>query len=231
MYCDKCGSKVEKNDAFCPKCGNRLASQPEYARPVREEKIRSPRTERKEISPLVFCLLGAVIVLALGLIGFGAFRLLKGDEGKTGQDPEPVVAVETTETPVPVTPAKTETPVATPTATPMDTATPTPTPVVTVQAAGDWMFPDSNSSYITANQVEALTLYEMYLARNEIFARRGRKFKNADLQDYFNSKSWYTPTYEAAEFDANMENIFNEYEKANVKQIGDIEKKYGSPYL
>ena len=65
-------------------------------------------------------------------------------------------------------------------------------------------------------------------ARNEIFARHGRKFKSEDLQAYFNSKSWYTPIYEADEFTTELQNrLFNSYEKENIKQITKVEKDKG----
>ncbi|MEC4850573.1 MAG: YARHG domain-containing protein [Jaaginema sp. PMC 1079.18] len=38
------------------------------------------------------------------------------------------------------------------------------------------------------------------LMRNSIFARKGRKFNNAELQQYFNEQSWYNPRYEPDEF-------------------------------
>lgn len=43
--------------------------------------------------------------------------------------------------------------------------------------------------------------WELDIMRNEIYARHGRRFNRQDLQDYFNSQSWYKPMYSPEEFD------------------------------
>ena len=58
------------------------------------------------------------------------------------------------------------------------------------------------------------------LARNEIYARHGRIFDSADLNQYFNSQSWYLGLYTANEFD---ESWLNKYEKANINLIKSYE--------
>jgi hypothetical protein len=62
-------------------------------------------------------------------------------------------------------------------------------------------------------------------ARNEIFARNGRKFSSSELQEYFNGMDWYEPKYDAKEFDyVNL----TEIEKKNVDFIKEQEKTYGT---
>lgn len=92
-------------------------------------------------------------------------------------------------------------------------------------AQGDYILPDSASSYLTEADLAGLTKEELRLARNEIYARHGRIFKDADLNAYFMSKSWYTPLYEPEQFDEDA--MFNEYEKANRQLISDYEEKMG----
>jgi hypothetical protein len=41
--------------------------------------------------------------------------------------------------------------------------------------------------------VDNLTCWELKLARNEVFARRGYAFKNYELNAYFTRQSWYRP--------------------------------------
>lgn len=53
-------------------------------------------------------------------------------------------------------------------------------------------------------------------------ARHGRKFQDEALQEYFNSKSWYEPIYEAEEFSVNW---LNDYEQENAVLIKDMESK------
>ena len=64
--------------------------------------------------------------------------------------------------------------------------------------------------------------YTVRLGLNEIYARHGRKFNDANLQEYFNSQPWYTPVYTPDEFNAIENSVFNAYEKANVKFLADL---------
>lgn len=103
------------------------------------------------------------------------------------------------------------------------------TSAAAVNPSGDYILPDSATKLYTADELAVLSDYELYLARNEAFAKYGRKFKNADLTQYFSGKSWYTPTYEPAEFDA-MPTPLNDTERANVDLIRQIEAQRNSPY-
>lgn len=55
----------------------------------------------------------------------------------------------------------------------------------------EYIFEDSNSRYLTNSDLYGLSSEELRYARNEIYARHGRRFKDEQLQSYFNSKSWY----------------------------------------
>ena len=86
----------------------------------------------------------------------------------------------------------------------------------------DFIFPDSDSRYLTESDVSGMDAATIRLGINEIYARHGRAFETEDLNAYFSSKSWYTPIYSADEF-ASMENsVFNEYEKANITFLGGV---------
>lgn len=89
---------------------------------------------------------------------------------------------------------------------------------------------DSDSRYYTESELRAMSLEELYYARNEIYARHGRGFKNADLAAYFKGKSWYVQRYEPEEFDA-MPSPLNEYEKKNADLMLRIEQERDSSYL
>ena len=79
---------------------------------------------------------------------------------------------------------------------------------------GDYILPESNSRYLTDADVSGLTLQQLNYAKNEIYARHGRKFDSKELQNYFGSKSWYNGTVNEADF---KETVFNEYEKKNAE--------------
>lgn len=88
----------------------------------------------------------------------------------------------------------------------------------------EYILPGSDSRYIDESELYGLSAAECRLARNELYARHGRKFNSADLQNYFNAQSWYSPTVEA---DAFSDSMFNEYEKANRDLIMAYEKAQG----
>ena len=69
-----------------------------------------------------------------------------------------------------------------------------------------------------------MTASECRLARNELYARHGRMFKDADLQSYFNSRDWYTPRISSDEF---VEESLSETEMYNRDLIVAYEKKHG----
>ncbi len=89
---------------------------------------------------------------------------------------------------------------------------------------GDFVFPDSGMREIDVEELYDLSKEQCDIARNEIYARHGRKFKNEELQEYFNSKSWYEPKYEPDSF---PESLLNQYEKKNAGMILQYEKKKG----
>ncbi len=85
----------------------------------------------------------------------------------------------------------------------------------------DYIIPDSDSRELTELDLRFLSADELRLARNEIYARHGRKFKSQELQDYFDSKPWYYGTIEPNEW---SEKLLNKYETYNVNFIADYEK-------
>ena len=94
----------------------------------------------------------------------------------------------------------------------------------------EYVLADSDSRYYTESELNAMSLKDLYYARNEIYARHGRGFKNADLTSYFQDKSWYEERYSPDEFDA-MSSPLNEYEKKNADLMLEVEKRRNSSYL
>lgn len=97
-----------------------------------------------------------------------------------------------------------------------------------VPATADYVIPDSDSRYITEEDLNGLSEYEVLLARNEIYARHGRIFNNEELNEYFTSKSWYNPTVTGADFtEEYAASVFNEFEIINITTIVQYEKAHG----
>lgn len=91
-----------------------------------------------------------------------------------------------------------------------------------------YILPDSDTRVYSQDELSAMSNEELYFARNEIFARHGRGFKSQDLQDYFNTKSWYHMQYSPDEF---SDDLLNETEKKNAENMLAIEKDRNSPYI
>ena len=88
----------------------------------------------------------------------------------------------------------------------------------------EYLLPDSDSRYLTEDDLAGFTAEQCRLARNEIYARHGRRFKDPALQRYFDSLSWYNGTIEPSDFN---DNVFNSYERANCSLIIDYEREHG----
>lgn len=88
----------------------------------------------------------------------------------------------------------------------------------------EFVFEKSDSTFLNESELEGLSKKECQIARNEIYARHGRLFKDEALQAYFDSCSWYTGTISGDEFD---DSVLNEYEIANRDLIAKYEKSQG----
>lgn len=86
-------------------------------------------------------------------------------------------------------------------------------------AVSGYIFYDSDSRYLTSADLKGLSSWELRIARNEIYARRGRLFNDSSLQNYFNGCSWYNGYISPKNFD---DDSLNKVEKYNVNLI----KKY-----
>lgn len=82
-----------------------------------------------------------------------------------------------------------------------------------------------NSSILPIEDYQLINLSDnqLWIARNEIYARHGRTFKNAYLNSYFNSCSWYEPI-EGKEDVADSE--LSQIEKDNLRLIIVAEQKF-----
>ncbi len=87
-----------------------------------------------------------------------------------------------------------------------------------------YIIPGSDSRYLNYNDIAGLSSWEIKLAKNEIYARYGRKFKNSDIQSHFDDQMWYSGTVSASN-DSSIENKLNKYERENIEFLKKYEKK------
>ena len=88
-------------------------------------------------------------------------------------------------------------------------------------STNSYIFYDSDSRYLSKDELYGLSAWQLRIARNEIYARHGRLFNDKSLQQYFNSCSWYNGYISPSKFN---ENVLNKYENYNIKLIKSVEK-------
>lgn len=97
-------------------------------------------------------------------------------------------------------------------------------------ANGDYILPDVQTRVYSTAELEQLSTDELWYARNEIYARHGRGFRNSELQSYFNSKPWYTRNpIDPDTFDSTV--TLSATEQQNADAIKAIEQARGSSNL
>jgi hypothetical protein len=89
----------------------------------------------------------------------------------------------------------------------------------------DWtvgfIFADSDRRYLTVADLQRLGVDQLRIVRNEIYARKGRYFKDENLRAHFSRFGWYRPyTWDVT---------LNEVERANVQLIVSTERSRGAP--
>ena len=92
----------------------------------------------------------------------------------------------------------------------------------------DYILPDSNSRYLSNEDLKELSHQELSLARNEILARYGFIFATPELADYFSQKDWYEATLS---YEYYSEDVLNKYEVFNMDLIAYYEREnFGGSY-
>jgi len=91
-------------------------------------------------------------------------------------------------------------------------------------SASEYILKDSSSRYLTKDDLQGFSADDCRIARNELYARHGRKFDDEGLQSHFNSCSWYQGTIAPSDFD---ETMLSDIEIANKNLIVEYEKEMG----
>lgn len=87
--------------------------------------------------------------------------------------------------------------------------------------------PDGASSSLFEKELWNMNQTDLAIARSEIYARHGMKFSDPFLQEVFNTKSWYQPLYDEAQFEEKESSLLNDREKEKLKAISEAEKERG----
>lgn len=104
-------------------------------------------------------------------------------------------------------------------AAPVVSAPPRPATALSEPDPLDMVIPDSSTRRMTASEIAEFGPETLRLARNEIYARKGRRFRDAELARHFGQFDWYRPVAD--------EVTLNPVEQANVALLREAERRYG----
>jgi hypothetical protein len=85
------------------------------------------------------------------------------------------------------------------------------------ESASGLIFEDSDRRRLTPNDLKSLSGDELRIARNEIYARRGRYFQDDSLKEHFSRFTWYRPN--------SWDPRLNAIERANIALIQKFERQ------
>lgn len=93
----------------------------------------------------------------------------------------------------------------------------------------EYVIADSATRLLTTSDIQGMTARELNYAKNEIYARHGRKFDSQELRNYFEGKNWYVGKYDGSIFDANYsDQLLSDIEKKNAEFLRDAENRVQS---
>ena len=81
------------------------------------------------------------------------------------------------------------------------------------------VFPDSSRRLLRPAEIASFGPATLAIARNEIFARKGRRFARAEITDYFSQFDWYRPVADEVQLNA--------VERQNVALLRRAEARFG----
>ncbi len=83
------------------------------------------------------------------------------------------------------------------------------------------ILPESSARDVTEADLKGRSARELTLMRNEIFARYGRPFKDAELRKHFEAQSWYRA------FEGYQDSMLSVMERENAERIAAYQSKHG----
>ncbi len=85
----------------------------------------------------------------------------------------------------------------------------------------EYILPESSEKLLKESDLKELSDEELRIARNEIYARHGRKFQAEDLQKYFGEMDWYEGKIEPDDF---KDEMLSDIERENANLIKEVEE-------
>lgn len=252
MFCSKCGKQVRDGMNYCTNCGEPVKKDEGGVNLKKDDdKVgsaatlphgnvsgksnKAKKTKKNKGVKIVFITI-AGIILALLLILFALVQTgiisisiddntnqesvldKKSKSSKREKEKERRAKEKESEEGDVTTQAQAE-----PVSTEAQTVQPATMPS-TVAINNEFILPDSSVRVLDKSELAGFSAEQCRLARNEIYAKHGRMFDDAGLQNYFNSRSWYHGTIPAKQFNDNM---LSDIEIQNRNLIIAFEKEMG----
>lgn len=254
MNCKNCGTALKPDTVFCPNCGEKVVSpdnettvlvnnQPtagysyapeiNYSNPVQWNAPQPQPPQKKANTGLIAAVIVMAVIIIVGIAAIIGYSVGHKDDTAVTKQPETTTESDTQSVEAIV---QQETTTETTTAAPVTTTAPTTAaPAVNQQTVPTFTYNDNNSQssqflfdsanqYITRSYLSTCTRDEITIILNEMYARHGYIFKDAELRAYFNSQSWYTGYITSMEEAASY---FNSVESANLNTIYEYMKDMG----
>ena len=234
MFCKKCGKELKDGVLFCTSCGQKVlmpdssvqSRQPEVQKPVQRVSVPKPAGKSKPAVNLFPWIAVSIVIIVVAVVGYFLWssrsdhpaeddEVIETMEDSVPEDAQEPSSSEDEEDAAPAEPAEE----------PEETE-----PVEESEEESEeeevsqYFLPTSNTEYLTMSDLEGFSQDDCRMARNELYARHGRRFDDPNLQAYFDALDWYEGTTEPADFD---ESVMNEYEIANRDLIVQYEKDMG----
>lgn len=204
MNCPECGSPLTPGAATCPYCGAPVAGSddektvinygpaPVGGRPLPPQ----PKRQGNSATILTIIICATVVIVAI-IIGVVTVNINKKEPAEPApvdtivvEAPAPAAAAQPAAQPAPA--RATSQPASKDLSSMPNTSKVNPARVRQVGMTGD--FSDIACYYwLTDADVAPLSKSQLRVLRNTIYARHGRRFKSADLRQYFSQFSWYNP--------------------------------------
>jgi len=199
------------------------------APPLHRERVREPVAPPPPAKASKWPLYAGMAIAAVALL-FAAWMVLRENreervEARTEQaetaqpttTPAPQPAASFANGPQPVAPPPGPAAVAGPA--PVEPAAAVQPPPPAVASTEGMVFPDSSRRLLRPAELANLGPATLAIARNEIYARNGRRFVRADVRAYFEQFDWYRPT---------SDNVrLNRIERQNVEMLQRAEARFG----
>lgn len=221
MFCKNCGKKLPDNASFCPECGIKIKKDNAETvnKNVENQSVnivsrveKNKKNRNININPVVIAVISAVLVVGV------VFVISPWKSHKTYKPTEVVVKNDADEDLLDKSTKKSDKDDKSEKSSKKDTSSQNNSS----QNDSEYIIKDSDSRVLTESDLSGLSAEQLRIARNEIYARHGRKFKDAALQEHFNSCSWYHGTIDPDSF---SDNLLNSVEMQNKDIIANYEAK------